>query len=156
MAEDYVRNYDVAQQVHDWVLYESLYPYEAIDCDCDIDAVRHAFVLAFHFLRNYEYGFEKILELTLCKGGDTNTNASIVCAMMGALYGEPHIPLGLKNPVLQFRPDRLMPGSLGYTRPLEYSAYNIWNTVNNVLGMDSTFDNSFRNTKTYYQDHMLF
>ena len=37
---------------------------------------------------------------TLSIGGDTDTNAAIVCAMMGALHGASAIPEALKAPVL--------------------------------------------------------
>lgn len=160
MAEEYVTNVTdespIAQQVHDWVLVESKWPIDAISCDCNIGWVRHAFVLAMHCLRNYEYGFEKAIELTLMKGGDTDTNASIVGALLGGLYGEPEIPLYMKNPVMLYRADQWTPNQLGYFRPSQYGTFNSLKVVDKVLGMDDTFNNGFRNTKTYYDDHYLF
>lgn len=156
--EDYVRNNRVNQRVHDWVLYDSKQPLETFVCTSNIGWVKHAFTLAIHFLRRVDtLDFDKILELTLTKGGDTDTNASIVCALMGAYFGEPSIPAYLKDPVLSFRAD-LVPrnGTGGWKRPLEYTAYDIFRTVNGILCMDDSFDNGFRTTKTYYEDHYLY
>ena len=150
--ENYVRNNNVHQRVHDWVLVDSKMNLESINCTPNIGWAKHAFVLAIHFLRHPELGFENILEATLLKGGDTDTNASIVCAMMGAVYGEPTIPAYMKNPVLTFRSDR----GVGWKRPLKFIAYDIFNTINGILCMDDTFDNGFRSTKTYYQDHYMY
>jgi hypothetical protein len=44
--------------------------------------------------------FEAALKDTLAIGGDTDTNAAIVCAMMGALHGASKISERLKAPVL--------------------------------------------------------
>jgi len=44
--------------------------------------------------------FEAALKDTLSIGGDTDTNAAIVCGMMGALHGAAGIPEALKTPVL--------------------------------------------------------
>jgi len=44
--------------------------------------------------------FEAALKDTLSIGGDTDTNAAIVCAMMGALHGASRIPQAIKAPVL--------------------------------------------------------
>lgn len=155
--ETYVRTHQINQKVHDWVLQDSKLPINTLICTQNIGWVRHAFILAIHFLRNVEsYTFEQILEFTLMKGGDTDTNASIVCALMGAYYGDSKIPLAIKNPVLQFRSDQVNYTGIGWERPIEYTAYDIFKTVNGILCMDDSFDNGFRCTKTYYEDHYLY
>lgn len=52
---------------------------------------KHAFSLVLYCLFN-NYGFEKSIEYTLSQGGDTDTNAAIVGAVMGAKYGCDAIP----------------------------------------------------------------
>ncbi len=44
--------------------------------------------------------FENALKDVLLLGGDTDTNAAIVCAMIGALHGASGIPEPLKDPVM--------------------------------------------------------
>ena len=56
------------------------------------------------------------------KGGDTDTNAAIVGALIGALHGAKNIPIYMKSPVLNF--DVTEPES-GYKRPAMYNASNV-------------------------------
>jgi hypothetical protein len=53
--------------------------------------------------------------MTLLMGGDTDTNAAIVCGMMGALHGWHGIPPGLLRPVLHYTRARV--GGRGHERP---------------------------------------
>lgn len=66
----------------------------------------HAF---FHLLE--ESPFEHALRATLAGGGDTDTNACIVGALVGALHGIDHIPSVLVEGVLQ------CDTRIGHTRP---------------------------------------
>ena len=84
-----------------------------INCAENIGHVKHAFQLAFHFLF-YEVSFEEALRETLYKAGDTDTNAAIVCGMMGAYHGS--IPIELSEPVMTFDCTKM-----GKIRPPEYS-----------------------------------
>ena len=53
------------------------------------------------------------------EGGDTDTNAAIVGAMMGALWGASHIPAYMSGPVLAFDP---VGCPVGNRRPAVYRA----------------------------------
>lgn len=72
--------------------------------------VRIAFTHAFFHLVK-ESSFETALRSTLAGGGDTDTNACIVGALVGALYGIKGIPVGLIEGVLQ------CDTRLGHARP---------------------------------------
>lgn len=92
-----------------------------IVCNINIGHVKHAFILVFYFLRN-KVGFEEALYETLRKGGDTDTNAAIVCAMLGAFHGYDSIPDVMKTKVLQFdcASHKPMGRAPGYNRPNIY------------------------------------
>ncbi len=77
--------------------------------------VKHAFTLAFHFLREAT-PFEDAIRETLRCGGDTDTNAAIVGGMLGALHGAAGIPSYMKDPVLAFDCT-----TTGNRRPKQYS-----------------------------------
>ena len=55
--------------------------------------------------RNFEEGIVD----TVMRGGDTDTNAAICGALLGAVYGIGAIPLRWKNTVLNCRPDKIDP-----------------------------------------------
>ena len=78
-----------------------------------------------HFLRNNET-YENAIFKTLMKGGDTDTNAAIVGALIGTLHGANSIPEYMRTPVLSFNVDdpKLDDNNHGYTRPKMYSASN--------------------------------
>ena len=85
--------------------------------------VRHAFTLAFWFLRRRTM-FRPAIRHTLRKLGDTDTNAAIVGAMLGALHGMNGIPIAMCGPVLAFDChtwDARAKG-VGHARPLTCNA----------------------------------
>ena len=82
--------------------------------------VRWAFVLAFAALRQ-KIDYTRAIERTLNRGGDTDTNAAIVGAMMGALWGVTSIPASMSGPVLAFDPTQLCSGDNGHVRPALYA-----------------------------------
>lgn len=96
-----------------------------IDCTINIGHVKYGFILAFHFL-SIRASYEDGIRHTLLKGGDTDTNAAIVGAMLGALHGYDGIPSSMKEPMLMFDPSTHDPSDtlLGYRRPSLYCASN--------------------------------
>lgn len=80
-------------------------------CLENIGFLRHAFVLAFYFLRHPEITYEEAIRTVLLKGGDTDTNAAIVGGLV-ACY-QP-IPEYMLRPVVQFNGER------GHPRPAQY------------------------------------
>lgn len=60
-------------------------------------------MLAFAALRR-RLPFAEAIQWTLERGGDTDTNAAIVGAMIGALWGASGIPASMCCPVLAFDP----------------------------------------------------
>ena len=102
-------------QVSRWLLEESLSTPDL--CTEFTGSVRWAFVLAFAALRR-RMGFEQAIEWTLNKAGDTDTNAAIVGAMMGALWGWSLIPDWMSTPVLAFDPTTC---EVGRRRPALYA-----------------------------------
>jgi len=100
---------------------------EVKNCHLNIGHVKHAFTLAFYFLRK-RTNYETAIYETLLKGGDTDTNACIVGGIMGALHGLKAIPNYMKDPVINFdcsihNPTKSL---LGYKRPAIYKASNIF------------------------------
>ena len=71
--------------------------------------VRWAYTLAFHHLR-LETPFEEALVDTVRRGGDTDTNAAIVGALLGAAQGRDRIPAQWRERVLTCRPMAGLPG----------------------------------------------
>lgn len=122
--DDYVTNF-VYSKVKDWYFKDSL-DIDLIDCKTHIGHVKHAFTLAIYFLRNNETYENSILK-TLLKGGDTDTNAAIVGALIGTLHGASSIPNYMKDPVLMFNVDdsELDDNKIGYSRPNIYNSSNI-------------------------------
>lgn len=75
--------------------------------------VRWAFTLAFHHVF-HDTPFEAALVDTVRRGGDTDTNAAIVGALLGAIHGREAIPFQWRDRVLTCRPVR---GLAGVKRP---------------------------------------
>lgn len=178
IIEEYVVKGHVEQRVHDWVLIDSKLPFTQFgrDVSSNIGWVKHAFILAIYFLRN-KTEFATAIKKTLTLGGDTDTNACIVGGIMGALWGEPRIPLSMKLPVLEFdctkvniKDDigfamkhsvvpRTKPNipwdDVGYNRPAVYSTLNLYQKVNGLLGLRKEFEYGFKDTKTYLEDAIV-
>ena len=74
-----------------------------LDPSQNIGWVKHAFVLALGHLR-WGSSFEDALRHTLMQAGDTDTNAAIVCCLMGAVHGLEGIPGHLVNAVVECAP----------------------------------------------------
>lgn len=72
-----------------------------LDASRAVGHVRWGFTMALYFLQNPQIGFEEALRIVLRKGGDTDTNAAIVCGLVGCYQP---IPSRLLDPVLACRP----------------------------------------------------
>ena len=122
-ALEFVEQLSVCPEVKKW--FEDSKE-EVGNCTKNIGHVKHAFTLAFHFLRRKET-YETSIYETLLKGGDTDTNACIVGGMMGALHGYDGIPDYMKVPVLKFDCSKWDPKEslMGYKRPNVYRAKNV-------------------------------
>lgn len=120
------RSSECCDCVRTWLLEESIKPLEQIECHMHIGHVRHAFVLAFRFLRSATC-YEVAVRETLLKGGDTDTNAKIVGNMMGALHGRAAIPRYMADPVLSFDPVTfdVRKHLVGINRPATCRASNV-------------------------------
>lgn len=90
------------EEVQQWVLRDSAQPLGSIACHGPTAGwARWGLTLAFHHLRRGT-PLEDSLRLTLCRGGDTDTNAAIVGGMAGALHGAAAIPAYMLTPVLEY------------------------------------------------------
>ena len=58
----------------------------------DVSAMTAVPAAIISFLHNVEKGFQEILYYSISLGGDTDTIASMACAIAGAFYGEEVIP----------------------------------------------------------------
>lgn len=115
----------VKQWLNDSVRNETL---ETMDCTKNMGHVKYAFTLSFWFLRR-KTQFELAIYNTLLKGGDTDTNAAIVGAMLGALHGETNIPNSMMAPVLACDCTKLPNNLLGQRRPAFYNARRALDTL---------------------------
>jgi ADP-ribosylglycohydrolase len=106
-------------EVQEWLLTDSQQPLESIPCLESAGFVKHAFTLAFHHLRR-QTPFVDGIEQTICRGGDTDTNAAIVGGMLGALWGAGAIPDWMTGPVLAYEGREDQGG--GVPRPAELRA----------------------------------
>jgi ADP-ribosylglycohydrolase len=94
-----------------------------------IGFIKHAFRLAFYFLRNKTH-YETAINLTLTFNGDTDTNACIVGGMLGALWGYKAIPEYMRTPVLNFNPALVGEnGATGRFRPQQYGPHELFDLV---------------------------
>ncbi len=117
------------EKVQRWLFEDSL-DISTLQCTSQVGHVRWAFTIAMYCLRkNLHYA--EAINLTLLKGGDTDTNAAIVGALIGALNGINDIPDYMKEPVLQFNPQDVH--SSGYLRPNAYRAYNVCHLTYHLL-----------------------
>lgn len=85
---------------NDAIALRSVSDYEN-KCVYNVGHVKHAFTLAVACLNlktPFQHGIHEVLKL----GGDTDTNAAIVGAMLGALHGYSAIPSSMTKPVLAF------------------------------------------------------
>lgn len=102
-ALQYIERYvkDMHPTINGWFDAAMKIDISTYQCIYNIGHVKHAFILAFHCLKN-KYDFEQGIFLVLQRGGDTDTNAAIVGAMLGALHGYDKIPTYMSEPVLNF------------------------------------------------------
>jgi ADP-ribosylglycohydrolase len=116
----------VTDEVKQWFAVDSL-NIEGLECRRNIGHVRYGFTLAMYFLRNPDISYEDAIFQTLCKGGDTDTNAAIVGGLVGSYQP---IPPYMADPVLTFdcqTPEHMRPKKygakyvLGRATPLEKS-----------------------------------
>ncbi len=115
-------------QVTRWLLHESKKPPRR--CTSEVGHVRWAFVLAFAALRR-QMSYEAGIEWTLNCGGDTDTNAAIVGAMLGALWGASRIPCWMSAPVLVFDP---VSCEEGIQRPAMYTPARLMELTRVLVG----------------------
>lgn len=129
---------DMHADIREWFACSGVCSLDDIVCFPQIGHVKHAFILAFFFLRHCT-PFDVALTETCRKLGDTDTNCAIVGAMMGALHGISGIPQDLSAPVLSFDCWSHDPkvNLLGYTRPATYRIREVMKLVP-VLGVDAS------------------
>lgn len=139
--DEYVEYHIHSPIVKNWYFNDSK-NIDTLNCKSNIGHVRWAFTLAIHFLRQNE-SYESAIFKTLMKGGDTDTNAAIVGAMMGALHGSNKIPLSMKDPVLKF--DVTNKNNGGYERPSVYNATNVYPICHYLLNHQPTAHHRQRN-----------
>lgn len=124
-------NIDVIDQTKHWAriyhlqndLLDNLWerPEDYYSCMGHVDI---AFRNAFYHL-NRGSSFEHAIVDTIRKGGDTDTNAAIVGALMGAYRGIENIPVCWLDTVINCVPDR----------PAEYHTKNILELADKLLTM---------------------
>jgi ADP-ribosyl-[dinitrogen reductase] hydrolase len=95
----YAANHVQSKAVRRWLTESS--DITDLDATRAVGHVRWGFTMSMYFLQNPHIGFEEALRIVLRKGGDTDTNAAIVCGLVGC-YQE--IPARLRDPVLACRP----------------------------------------------------
>ena len=119
LTDAFVKNSVTSDKVRHWYFIESL----GLDLDStkQIGHVRWGFVMAFFFLRNPEVTYEEAIQMTLMKGGDTDTNAAIVGGMVGAYQS---IPEYMLNPVMEF--DCTTDTFRSHRRPATYSVKRVF------------------------------
>jgi ADP-ribosyl-[dinitrogen reductase] hydrolase len=100
---------DIDPKVKEWLHLDGA----NYNCTINIGHVKHAFVLAFHFLRA-KASYVDSIQHTLLLGGDTDTNACIVGGLIGALHGISNIPRDMV--------DKVLVAEQGHIRPVKYSA----------------------------------
>ena len=100
------------------------------DCQMNIGHVKHAFTMAMYFAWNKEISYEQGIRDVLKCGGDTDTNAAICGAILGALHGiggEKGIPEYMYKPVLEFDCENfdIRKHLMGHKRPSIYNVKHI-------------------------------
>lgn len=89
--------------------------------------VRHAFHITCYFAA-HPTSFEEDLVAIVGLGGDTDTNAAIAGAFLGAIHGVDAIPPRWRTPVETYRPDAT-------DRPEEYAPHDIVQLTDAFLGL---------------------
>ncbi|RLN98825.1 hypothetical protein BBJ28_00001415 [Nothophytophthora sp. Chile5] len=125
---------NVHSVAREWFLTESLDISELV-CTRQVGHVRWAFVLATHFLRRNE-SYERAIQQTLLKGGDTDTNAAIVGGLIGALHGVDAIPLHMREVVLAF--DGSSAARTHRPRPETYRGAHVLSLTKQLVGEEAT------------------
>lgn len=122
---------DMHPDIQTWYAESATTRFEDFDVKINIGHVKHAFTLAFHFLRNPTTTFETAVAATCRKMGDSDTNCAIVGAMVGAMHGVDGIPSFMSGPVLAFDCVTHDPKVtlLGYNRPATYRAVDVMATL---------------------------
>lgn len=92
--------------------------------------VRHAFHITCWFAANTT-SFEEDLVAVVGLGGDTDTNAAIAGAFLGALHGADAIPQRWRDPVEQYQKDAT-------DRPEEYAPHDIAQLTDALLALAKT------------------
>lgn len=130
MVEEYVSTNDIHPTVKMWLEDSKKDLNDIDDCTVNIGHVKHAFTLAFHFLRIGDT-YENAIYQTLLRGGDTDTNACIVGGMIGALYGFHGIPEEMRETVLDFDCSTHDPWItlIGHKRPAIYKSMNAYDFI---------------------------
>lgn len=121
---------EMTSDVQQWFYESCTCILDDIICTALIGHVKHAFMLAFYFLKRCTT-FEVAMTETCRKLGDTDTNCAVVGAMMGALHGLHGIPSTLSKPVLSFDCKSHNPKStlLGHTRPATYRVRDVMHLI---------------------------
>ena len=122
--------------VKEWIHYGLNKPLKGFNCNNKMGHVKHAFMLAIHFIKYAnEYTYEQAIAKVLAKGGDTDTNACIVGYVMGAVCGFSSLPNKLKKKILEFDCSTHDPEEtlLGYNRPVSYKASNVVSFVESMF-----------------------
>jgi len=88
---------------------------------------------AFHYLCN-PVSFEEVIIKTSQVGGDTDTNACIAGALIGAVQGASTFPTEWIYTVLNCKPDRSNP-ICKKPRPKEFWANNLLDMVDKLLAI---------------------
>jgi ADP-ribosylglycohydrolase len=83
--------------------------HEPADFMTQMGWVRIAFQNAFHRLLHAPTAADGVIE-TVMRGGDTDTNAAIAGALLGAVHGAKALPAQWRDAVLACRPERGRPG----------------------------------------------
>ncbi len=121
------------------IWYRDALYYENINPRENTGHIKHAFQLMVYFLNGiniisnkdgsirrekFDYDYEEVISRILLLGGDTDTNAKIIGALIGAMKGFDNIPDYMKNPVLNFDCN-----DGGRMRPEKYLIKNIFEKI---------------------------
>jgi ADP-ribosyl-[dinitrogen reductase] hydrolase len=121
------------------IWYKDALHYENINPRENVGHIKHAFQLMVYFLNGvniisnkdgsirrekFDYDYEEVIYRILLLGGDTDTNAKIIGALIGAMKGFDNIPDYMKNPVLHF--------DCGRVRPDKYLIKNIFGKIDKL------------------------
>jgi ADP-ribosylglycohydrolase len=94
--------------------------------------VRIALRNAFFRLRHASSFEEGVVDSVMC-GGDTDTNAAIAGALLGAVYGERAVPRQWRDAVLGCRPESGRPG-VKRPRPREFWPVDVLELADQLIG----------------------